>query len=601
MHNAEEKRELRPASAIRRRWAIVIGLSVLQVICLACNDLEKPKTEPYYSGTTPPRKQEFRWSNGKLPKSMDPARAAAPPETDLVRAVYEGLTELDPRTLSEKPAGAESWTVSEDFRNWTFKLRADAKWSNGRPVTAEDFVRSWKRLGDLGDAVAHRDLLKNIVGFPVKKKVVAAPSVDLLANSNTGVPAEPSIPQSRTGPSEANTNAAAPTGPAPTTFGVSAPDPRTLQVLLIAPDKDFAKLVSHPIFRPVFEDGTQSADRAPTPNAITNGAFRIAATDAGGISLERSPTYWNREAIRLELVRLVATENAEEALKAYRSGEIDAVTNADFEPLALKLLEPFEDFRRRTHAAINFYEINHEKPPYDDRRVREALAIAIERERLTEGEMEGLTQPAASFLPFRANTDVKIVQDKEKAVSLFEEAGFPGGKDFPLIRLVVNRNDTQQRVARAVARMWKQTLNIETEVIVKENAELEAARHAGDYDLIRRGAVFPTADELMSILAILKPPQPTSDPEATPSNEIGVEARDPQMNAAHDGGASRTGIESPDVTMSEANAVYELWAIPLYFPTSYSLVKPYVTGFEMNSLDAPSLADVSINADWQPK
>jgi hypothetical protein len=148
--------------------------------------------------------------------------------------------------------------------------------------------------------------------------------------------------------------------------------------------------------------------------------------------------------------------------------------------------------------------------------------------------------------------------------------------------------------------MWKQNLNIETEIVVKENAELEQARIAGDFDLIRRGVVFPTADELMSILAILKPPQVPAD-GVTPSNEIGVEARDPQNTAVPKPPERAPAIESPDVTMSEANAVYELWAIPLYFPTSYSLVKPYVNGFEMNSLDAPTLGDVSINADWQPK
>lgn len=531
---------------------------------------------------------------------MDPARAVSPPETDLVRAVFEGLTEIDARTLKEKPAAADNWTTTDDFRTWTFRLRINAQWSNGQPVTAQDFVRSWKRLGDLGDAVSHRDLLKNIVGFPVKKKDTDSPSIDLLTNSNreVGVDPLPSV-HPRTATPEANLNKGAEVGPAPSLFGVLAPDARTVRVLLIAPDKDFAKLVAHPIFRPIFEDNADLNDKPPSSNVVTNGPFRVSENDAGGVTLERSETYWNREAIALERVRFVATENAEQALTAYRSGEIDAVTNADFEPLALKLLEPFEDFRRRTHAAVNFYELNHEKSPFDDRRVREALAISIERERLTEGEMEGFTQPALSFLPFASNSEVKIVQDKEKAVNLLEEAGFPGGKDFPVIRLVVNRNETQQRVARAVARMWKQNLNLETEVVVKENADLELARNAGDFDLIRRGAVFPTADELMSILAILKPPQHPSEANTASSNDVGVEARDPQNTAPTP--LDRMQVESPDVTMSEANAIYELWAIPLYFPTSYSLVKPYVAGFEMNSLDAPSLSDVSINADWQPK
>ena len=573
---------------------------VLQVITLACSDLEKPKTEPYYSGTTPTRKQEFRWSNGKAPKSIDPARAVAPPETDLVRAVFEGLTDVDSRTLVEKPAAAESWTVSEDSRTWTFRLRASARWSNGKPVTAHDFVRSWKRLGELGDAVAHRDLLKNIVGFPMKRSDAAVPSLDLLTATNrNGVADSNPLVEPTAPPIAVNTNTNVNSGPAPATFGVTAVDPRTVRVILIAPDKDFAKLVSHPIFRPVADEPDGAGDKVPSPSIVTNGPFRIGVVEPGGITLERSETYWNREAIKLERVKFVTTESAEQALTAYRSGEIDAVTNADFEPLALKLLEPYDDFRRRTHAAINFYEINHEKPPFDDRRVRQALAIAIERERLTEGEMEGGTQPALSFLPFGANTDAKIVQDKEKATNLLEEAGFPGGRGFPVIRLVVNRNETQQRVARAVARMWKENLNLDTEVVVKETSELERARHTGDFDLIRRGVVFPTADELMSILAILKPAQDPAERNSTGTSDIGVEARDPQNSPVPQQG--RPAIESPDVTMSEANAVYELWAVPLYFSTSYSLVKPYVTGFEMNSLDAPSLSEVSIDPDWQPK
>ena len=172
------------------------------------------------------------------------------------------------------------------------------------------------------------------------------------------------------------------------------------------------------------------------------------------------------------------------------------------------------------------------------------------------------------------------------------------------MKLVVNRNDTQVRVARSVARMWKQNLNVDTELVVKENTELETARVVGDYDLIRRNTVFPTADELMSILTLLKPPATTATTgsAATPSPETnaGVEAEDarPGSNATS---PTPSPVESPDVTMSETNAVFELWAIPLYFPTSYSLVKPYVSGFEMNSLDAPSLQTVAIDSNWQPK
>lgn len=584
----------------RRLCRGVFIVALLAVFFTACNELETTKTEPYYAVPKPPRKQEFRWSNGKAVKSMDPARAVTPPETDVVRAVYEGLTELDARSLEPRPAVAESWTSSEDHKVWTFRLRSSAVWSNGRPVTADDFIRSWTRLAGSGEDVPHHELLTNIVGFPISKRS-AEPQVNELFPRPSNSEPDGLVPPAREPRAEQNSNTApVQRGPAPATLGLKTLDANTLQVTLIAPDKDFPKLVAHPLFRPVFGEAPDAA-AALQPNTITNGAFKLAAVDGGGVTLERSETYWNRDAVKLERVRLVAVENAEAALEAYRAGDLDAITNADFEPLALKLLEPFEDFRRRTHAAVNFYEINHEKPPFDDRRVREALAISIERERLTEGEMEGQTQPALSFLPFNGSPNAKLTQDKQKAAELLAEAGFSDGEGFPVVRLVVNRNYTQERIARAVARMWKQNLNIETEIIIREIAEVEEARKSGAYDLIRRNAVFPTANELMSILAILKPPDSETAPQPSPSVAIenGIEATDPRTSDQRT--ASGTEIESPDVTMSEVNAVYELWAIPLYFPTSYSLVKPYVTGFEMNPLDAPLLQDVSIDSDWQPK
>jgi oligopeptide transport system substrate-binding protein len=430
----------------------LLGLTLFFV---ACSNGETTGSEPYYARTEPPRKQEFRWSNGKLPKTLDPALAAAPPETDLVRAVFEGLTELDAQTLEAAPGVAEKWTPGDDFRSWTFQLRADARWSNGKPVTAADFVRSWKRLGELGDAVPHHDLLANIVGFPIKKKPATVPSTDLLPNTeqNNAPRPHPTLLRNTASSPTASPLPDASPGPAPAPFGVVADDERTLRVLLVVPDKDLPKLVAHPLFRPV---AGETSEFGLTPAVVTNGAFRLTGVDAGGVTLEPSDSYWNRGAIGLERVRMVAAENAEQALAAYKAGDIDAVTNVDFEPLALKLLEPFEDFRRRPHAAVNFYEINHERAPFDDRRVREALAIAIERERLTEGEMEGLTRPALSFLSFSRDPEAVLVQDISRARDLLAEAGYPRGEGFPAMKLVVNRNDTQVRVARSVARMWKQ-------------------------------------------------------------------------------------------------------------------------------------------------
>jgi oligopeptide transport system substrate-binding protein len=109
-----------------------------------------------------------------MPKSFDPALAVAPPATDVVRAIYEGLTDTDSKTLKAIPAIAIDWKPSEDFKVWTFNLRRDARWSNGERVTAKDFVRSWKRLAEMKEKLSHPELLQNIVGLKVSHKEVFA-------------------------------------------------------------------------------------------------------------------------------------------------------------------------------------------------------------------------------------------------------------------------------------------------------------------------------------------------------------------------------------------------------------------------------------------
>ncbi len=621
----------RPSQTRHTFFSAYICICVV-IFLSACTELEKPKGEAFFAETAPPAKQEFRWSNGKLPKSFDPARASAAPETDVVRALFEGLTETDPKTLQEAPGVAEKWSSSDNFRTWRFYLRPEAKWSNGTPVTAQDFVRSWQRLAEMGERAAHNDLLNNIVGFPLKQSDAQSSSEDsedFLLNSitNKSVPlldqagdtdanSKAGRPQKR---NAANSNSIEPfhrpdtaNDENKTKPGFTAENERVLKVMLKSPDRDFPKLIANPIFRPVYGVGREFETSKLDKAVVTNGAFRLVGIGKEGITLERSENYWNRENVALELVRFVPMETAEDALKAYQAGELDAVTNAEFAPLVVKLLSPYGDFRRTTHSALNFYEVNSDKPPFSDRRVRQALSNAIERERLTEGETEGLTRPALSFLPFGTRTKLKLSQDKERARELLDEAGFPSGENFPVIKLVVNRNDTQQRIARSVARMWKQNLNLETEILVKDNAELELARKTGDFDLIRRGVVLPTIDEAASFMAIFKSPhEPGEEPveviDRTRSAPDGQMAGPPDSNSAMNEIEPQTTGEtafedkSKNLVLTEEAAILDLHAIPLYFPTSHSLVKPYVYGFEMNSLDALSLSNVLIDNNWQPK
>jgi ABC-type oligopeptide transport system substrate-binding subunit len=607
--------------------ALLIGLSTL--FSFSCQQLKTANTDSFYAEPVPPRKQEFRWSNGKAPKSIDPALASAPPETDIIRAIYEGLTDLDPKALREIPAVAEKWTASADSRIWTFQLRKDAKWTNGDRVTATDFVRSWKRLAELGEKTANRNLLDNIAGARTKQETPVAsptpggavkeppathePTSQFSASKRPQINGTETTSENRRNnerPETSDNTVNHKTGAEQERFGVEAVSDLELKVSLISPDKDFPKLVANPIFRPVFGDGKYFEEGGLVADAVTNGPFRISSVGADGIVVTRSDKYWNRAAITLESVRFVPQQSAEKALDAYRSGDVDAVTNADFEPLALKLLSPYSDFRQATHNALNFFEINATHVPFTDRRVREALAISIERNKLAESEMKGSTEPAFHFLPYDANVNDKVSQDFDRARELLESAGFPNGDGFPVIHLAVNRNDTQLRIARSVMRMWKQNLNLNAELVVKETSEMDAVRTSGDFDIIRRGVVFPTVDKKASFAALFPDERKAdAEPERRPGPEIKQSPAPSQPGPRAPGPSDlenpqSAGPDFPNETASETAddaALFDFRLIPLYFPMSYGLVKPYVQGFDLNGLDAPSLKDVRIDSDWQPK
>jgi oligopeptide transport system substrate-binding protein len=529
----------------------------LCLVLSGCLTVQDPST--YYGRVVVPRSQEFRWSDGGLPQTFDPAFAAAAPDTDAVRALFEGLTDYDPKTLSAVPAVATRWESTSDGRTWTFYLRDDARWSNGDRVTAQDFVRSWKRTLEIGPLAPHTELLANIQGA--------------LGNQIASHKVEPQKE--------------------PAGFGAEALDDHVLRVKLERSDTSFPALVAHPVFRPVKFSETDPTRRLEAADLISNGAFQLSNTSNTGVSLEPSKMYWDGQAVTLQRVTFVNTTNAEDALSAYRAGEVDAVTNAAFEPLALKLLAPYKDFRRSTFGAVTYYNFNTAREPFDDIRVREALAIAIDRDRVSRDDLDGATEPAGKFFPPSSSDEpvigktALIEQDINKATQLLADAGFPNGEGFPTVRLLINRNEQQRIVAQAIAEMWKSALNIQTEIIVKNWDEYEAAIRAGDYDVVRRGLVMQTTDELTNLRMIFErevTPLPTATPIASATQA--KETATPEK------------ISPTPVVESEAQALKELRSMPIYFASSYSLVKPYVAGFDSNVLDISSLKRVRLETHW---
>ncbi|MBC7930426.1 MAG: peptide ABC transporter substrate-binding protein [Rubrivivax sp.] len=592
--------------------------------------------EQFYGKVIVPGAKEFRWSDGGLPRVFDPARAAAPPDTDAVRALFEGLTDYEPATLRPVPAVASRWESSEGGRRWTFHLRANARWSNGDPVTAQDFLRSWQRTLRLGELAPHSRLLANIEGAGSVASVSTPLSQSGASDASDTQSGARDNPENTSVPQAAQ-NATAP----PLPFGVAAPDAHTLRVTLLRPDNNFPALVAHPVFRPVHElspgvglselqgEGGQGA--SVEPGIVTNGAFNLARLAGDSVELERAASYWDAPSVQLERVFFVDRSDPESALAAYRAGELDAVTNAPVAPVAVKLLTPYKDFRRETFGALNYYGFNISRPPFDDRRVREALAVSLDIERLSADTLGGATEPARSFLPLphaanevsakaeiavetggesktkRAaikatdgNTErrvERIEHNVERARKLLAEAGYPGGENFPRVRLLVNRNEQQRLVAHAVARMWREALGIETEIVVRPWEEYEAMLRAGDYDVVRRSLVMQTTDEETNMIELFGDGHRTQVGEAAG----GIDSHNGSGAASADesGGAGNQSIarrEPPILTQSQA--LGELPAIPLHFSSSYALVKPYVEGFESNLLDAPSLKKVRINSEW---
>jgi ABC-type oligopeptide transport system substrate-binding subunit len=523
---------------------------------------EEPST--YYGKSVPPRAQEFRWSDGGLPQTFDPAFAAAPPDTDAVRALFEGLTDYDPRTLAPVPAVATRWESSHDGRVWTFYLRDDARWSNGEKVTAQDFVRSWQRTLKIGALAPHTELLSNIEG--------AAPPPLLRPQPERLEKSEPPAPH----------------------FGAQAINEHVLQVTLQHADNSFPALVAHPVFRPVKLSDAEQTTPIASHELISNGAFQLSATETDRVRLERARNYWDGDSVSLDHVTFVNAPSPEDALSAYRDGQVDAVTNAPFEPLALKLLAPYKDFRRSTYGALTYYVFNVNREPFDDVRVREALALAIDRERISRVDLGGATEPAARLLPEAMSGEKPVVQktelvdyDVNKARELLAQAGYPNGEGFPVIRLLVNRNEQQRIVAQSIAAMWRTALNIQTEILLRDWDAFEAASKAGDCDVVRRGIVLQTTDELTNMRMLYERDSHLTTVRTVAAPEGVVHTATPEP--------------SPPVAFidSETQALKELKAVPIYFASSYSLVKPYVSGFDLNVLDAPSLKRTRVDPNWK--
>ncbi|CAG9417212.1 TPA: oligopeptide ABC transporter substrate-binding protein OppA [Providencia alcalifaciens] len=488
-------------------------------------------------------KQVIVRNNGSEPQSLDPHKIEGVPESHLARDLLEGITIVGPEgeTL---PGSAISWE-NKDFKEWTFKIRYGAKWSNGDPVTAEDFVYSWRRLADPDTASPYASYLQYAHVQNVD---------DVIAGKKK-----------------------------PEELGVKALDDKTLVLTLSEAVPYIPKLLSHPSMSPVNKKVVEKfgAKWTQPGNFVGNGAYKLKDwTVNERIVLERSPTYWDNAHTVIDQVTFLPISSEVTDVNRYRSGEIDMTyTNLPIEQFKNIQQTMQKDLRVSPYLCTYYYEINNEKPPFNDPRVREALKLSMDRDTIAN-KIKGMGDiPAYGFTPPFTNgmkaekpdwyTNMTQEQRNEKAKQLLEEAGY--NKSNPLkFNLLYNTSDLHKRIAIAASSMWKKNIGAEVKLENQEWKTFLDSRHQGAYDVARAGwcADYNEPSSFLNMLLSY-------------SSNNTVHYKNKDFDAAMKKTLQvKTDDERADLYKQAEQIVDKDSAIvPLYYYVNTRLVKPYVGGY----------------------
>ncbi|WP_321146858.1 oligopeptide ABC transporter substrate-binding protein OppA, partial [Providencia alcalifaciens] len=405
-------------------------------------------------------KQNMVRNNGSEPQSLDPHKIEGVPESALARDLFEGITIVGPDG-EILPGSATSWE-NKDFTEWTFKIRDGAKWSNGDPVTAEDFVYSWRRLADPDTASPYASYLQ----YAHIKNID-----DVIAGKKK-----------------------------PEELGIKALDDKTLVISLSEAVPYIPKLLAHSSMSPVNKKTIEKygAKWTQPANFVGNGAYKLKDwTVNERIVLERSPTYWDNANTVIDQVTFLPISSEVTDVNRYRSGEIDMTySNLPIEQFKSLQENMPKELRVNPYLCIYYYEINNEKPPFNDPRVREALKLSMDRDVITykvkaQGDIPayGFTPPFTSGMKTEKPdwyANMTQEQRNEKAKQLLEEAGY--NKSNPLkFNLLYNTSDLHKRIAIAASSMWKKNIGADVKLENQEWKTFLDSRHQGNYDVARAG------------------------------------------------------------------------------------------------------------------
>jgi oligopeptide transport system substrate-binding protein len=501
-------------------------------------------------------RQVIRWGNGSDPGTLDPHKSRGVPDSNIGRDLFEGLVAEAPNG-DLIPGAAESWDVSDGGRTYTFHLREDGRWSNGDPVTAEQFVVSLQRSVDPATLSEYSFILAPILN------------------------------------AEAITAGEMP----PEELGVRALDERTLEIRLRGPTPYFLGLLTHSASYPVHPPSLEThGDRFTRPgNLVSNGAYRLVESVVQShVKLERNPHYWNDAATTIEEVWFYVTEDIPAELKRYRAGELDITYEIPKAQLPWMRENLGDELVIKPYLGSYYYGFNLTKPPFKDNLpLRRALALAIDREIITNQITNAGEIPAFGWVPPVARYEGQQMpeaawsqQEREtEARRLYREAGY--SPQNPLrVELTYNTHEDHRRVAVAVASMWRRVLGVQSEIqnqefkvfldtrTQKERTQVFRAGWIGDYNDAYTFAELPLSDSGL--------------------NDFGYasEKYDRLVKQA----AVELDLDKRAEYLQEAERLLldDMPLIPIYFYVRTRLVKPWVAGYEMNIMDHARSSDLKI-------
>jgi oligopeptide transport system substrate-binding protein len=493
------------------------------------------------------------------PESLDPQKSRSVQAADVLRDIGEGLVSYD-AAGELVPGTAESWEMSEDGLTYTFRIRPDARWSNGDPVTADDFVYGLRRLVDPATAAFYAAELGNVVN-----------AADIVAGKRS-----------------------------PDELGVVASDDHTLVISLVRPTPYLLSLLTHPSTFPVHSGSIrQHGDAfARAGNLLSNGAYVLVDWEPGAvIELHRNEHYWNDAETSIDVVRhhVVTQEMAE--FNRYRAGELHITSTVPPDNFQQIRADYSAELRIAPTLGVYYYGFNLTKPPFDDNpELRQALSMAIDREVLVEAITGRGEAPAYSWVPPGINNydpvqlpyaDLSQSERNAIAQSLYRKAGY--SRDNPLrFELRYNTSDTQQRIALAVQAMWRKvlgaeatTVNVEFQVLLDQMREREITR-------VFRSSWFGDYNDANTFLAIMH-----SDSAA---NMPGYS--NPEYDELMQSAGAQLDLDRRRLYLEEAERVLlaDHVVIPLYFYVGKHLVKPEVEGWQDNILNYHYSQHLSLGA-----